>query len=74
MKKTHRIFFGVVLILGFVMGFKAFVNFYPEILFQGAKKKIGGLENVFRLSNLPDHTSKMVVKPNPDFMYVSCFY
>lgn len=72
--KTHRILFGVVLILGFVMGFKAFLNFYPEILFHGAKKKIGGLENVLRLGNLPDHTSKMVVKPNPDFMYVSCFY
>ncbi|MBA22569.1 MAG: hypothetical protein CMP52_04430 [Flavobacteriales bacterium] len=72
--KTHRILFGIALILGFAMGYKGFIKYYPNLLFKGAERKIGGSENTIRLGNLPDDKSQMIVKPNPDFMYVSCFF
>lgn len=72
--KLYRILFGVVLIFGFALGYKGFIKYYPNLLFKGAERKIGGAENTIRLGDLPDHKSQMIVKPNPDFMYVSCFF
>lgn len=66
--------YSAVLMLGFLLGFKSFVYFYPNILFLGAQNKIGGVENVLKHAKLPDDTSRFVVKPNPDFLYSSCFY
>tara|TARA_B100000767_G_C19778517_1_gene544406 strand:- start:14812 stop:15345 length:534 start_codon:yes stop_codon:yes gene_type:complete len=72
--KTHRILFGIALIIGFVLGYKGFIKYYPSLLFKGAVSKIGGSENMIQLGNLIDHKSQVIVKPNPDFMYVSCFF
>lgn len=73
MKKKWLIY-STVLMLGFLLGFKSFVHYYPNILFLGAQNKIGGVENVPKHAKLPDDTSRFVVKPNPDFLYTSCFY
>ena len=60
--------------LSLFVGYKGFIHFYPNLLFLGAKQKIGGAENSFKHAKLPDEFSRFVVKPNPDFLYSSCFY
>lgn len=64
----------LALVLSLFVGYKGFIHFYPNLLFLGAKQKIGGVENSFKHAKLPDENSRFVVKPNPDFLYSSCFY
>lgn len=62
------------LIGGIFLGHKMTLHYFPNLLFQGAQKKIGIAENVFRYAPVPDENSRFVVKPNPDFLYATCFY
>lgn len=72
MKK--RLIYGMIFLLFFWIGGELMLNFYGHLLFQVAKGKLGGTENVLRYGDLPDDKARYVVKPNPDFLYVSCFY
>ena len=40
--------------LSLFVGYKGFIHFYPNLLFLGAKQKIGGVENSFKHAKLPD--------------------
>jgi len=64
----------IALLIGLFLGYKGFVSYYPNILFKGAQKKIGSEINEMRYAKLPDETARFVVKPNPDFLYSTCFY
>lgn len=64
----------ILVLFGFLMGYKGFIHYYPQILFFGAKHKIGGEVNALKHAKLPDENSRYVVKPNPDFLYSSSFY
>ena len=66
--------FALAFTLSLFVGYKGFIHFYPNLLYLGAKQKIGGIENSFKHAELPDENSRFVVKPNPDFLYSSCFY
>lgn len=66
--------YGLFVLFGFFMGYKGFIHYYPQLLFLGAKYKIGGKENTLKHAKLPDDTSRFVVKPNPDFLYSTRFY
>jgi len=72
--KKNILIYVIALLLGLFLGYKGFIKYYPNILFRGAKKKIGTIENEMRYGKLPDETSRFVVKPNPDFLYTTCFY
>jgi len=62
------------LIIGFILGYQLFLKKYPNLLYFGAQKKIGAAANEIRSRGLPNADTKFVVKPNPDFLYVTCFY
>ena len=62
------------LIAGAFLGNKIALHYFPNMLFAGAKKKIGTAENEFKYAAIPDENSRFVVKPNPDFLYATCFY
>ena len=64
----------VTFLLGIWIGYRGFLKFYANILYAGAKKKIGAADNEFRFAEIPDENSRFVVKPNPDFLYSTCFY
>ena len=66
--------YALAFVLSLFVGYKGVILFYPNLLFLGAKQKIGGVENSFKHAKLPDENSRFVVKPNPDFLYSSCFY
>ena len=73
MKKSNWIYI-IMLLLGFLLGYKGFIKYYPNLLYRGAKKKINRTDNTFGFAKLPNAESKFVVKPNPDFLYSTCFY
>ena len=73
MKRKLLLYF-IAFALGLFIGYKALITFYPSLVFTIAKSKIKGVENAFIHSALPDEKSRFVVKPNPDFLYSSCFY
>ena len=62
------------LIIGCYFGHNITMRYYPNLLFAGAKNKIASGENEFRYAALPDEEARYVVKPNPDFLYATCFY
>lgn len=71
--KNKLLYLGM-LILGMWLGYQGTLKYYPNLLYFGAQKKIGSEENVFKYGELPDADSRFVVKPNPDFLYSTCFY
>ncbi|MDW3646495.1 MAG: DUF1254 domain-containing protein [Bacteroidia bacterium] len=71
--KKNLLYLGLFL-LCFYLGSQLTLSYYSYILYQGAKKKLEGTENVLRYGQLPDEYSRQVVKPNPDFLYVIGFY
>jgi len=64
----------LVLLLGIFLGYKSTLKMYSNILYLGAKKKINKEDNQMSYAQLPTEESRFVVKPNPDFLYVTCFY
>jgi len=62
------------LIIGFILGYQLFLKKYPDLLYLGAKRKINTAANVIGSRGLPNADSRFVVKPNPDFLYATCFY
>ena len=62
------------LIIGFFLGYKVFLNKYPDLLYWGAQRKINKPVNTIGTRGLPNGESRFVVKPNPDFLYATCFY
>ncbi len=61
-------------ILGVLLGYQGLIYFYPNLAYRIAKIKIDTPDNTFRFPELPDAESRAVVKPNPDFLYVTGFY
>ncbi len=68
------LFYLALLIAGIFLGNKMALHYFPNMLFEGAKEKIGTTENEFRYAAIPDENSRFVTKPNPDFLYATCFY
>jgi len=72
--KKNILIYVIALLLGVFIGYKTFIKYYPNLLFRGAKNKIASADNEIRYGKLPDEKSRFVVKPNPDFLYTTCFY
>ena len=75
MKKKKDLIIGIaIFLLGFCFSSYITPLYFPDLLMLGAKKKIGNEENLFKHGELPEAGSNFVVKPNPDFLYSTCFY
>ena len=64
----------ICLLIGFFLGYNLFLNKYPDLLYLGAQRKINKPVNVIGSRGLPNADTRFVVKPNPDFLYATCFY
>ena len=73
-KMKNLVLYICCLIVGIYFGNKVTMGYYPNLLFAGAKKKIASEDNEFSYASLPDEDARFVVKPNPDFLYATCFY
>ena len=64
-------------IAGF-LGYQTTLYYLPNVIYSTFKSRstdtFGNLPNQTRVLMAPDETSRAVVKPNPDFAYVSTFY
>lgn len=72
MKKL--IIFFVLFILSFLIGKQLMLYQFPKFAYKVAKQKINRPDNEVAFAKLPDANSRFVVKPNPDFLYVTCFF
>ena len=63
-----------LLLVGILIGYLLTIRLFPYLAYQVARTKLATPENVFRYPPLTDEESRAVVKPNPDFLYATCFY
>lgn len=75
--KKLIIYTTVIAILSFLF-YHLTISFLPNAIYGLLKFKIenqrGAIENQLAYLPLPNDNSRAVVKPNPDFLYVSSFY
>jgi len=64
----------VLLISFFTLGFFGFYTSYPHVIQWGTERKINPNPNQFVHSKKPNHRTRQVVLPNPDFLYSIAFY
>lgn len=77
MKKRLFLYLALLAFLTFT-AYEATIYFMPNIIFKGFYKKVTtergiGYNECFAI-DLPDENMRAVVMPNPDFLYVGCFY
>lgn len=63
-----------IFVIGAGFGIYLLLTQYPSIVYQVVKHGIPVSENEFFFPELPTAESRLVVKPNPDFLYATCFY
>jgi len=64
-------------VIGGLIGSRLTIHYLPNYVYAKFEKKMEGVgieKNSFRIITAPDENSRSVVKPNPDFAYVSCFF
>ncbi len=76
MIKRGLIYLSIVALLSFGF-YHLSIRLLPNVIFsivQSKSKERGLKTNQVYYPPLPDETSRSVVMPNPDFLYVACFY
>ena len=66
----------IALITGFA-AYRLTIQYLPNYIFSKLHQRVenrGISDNELVYVNLPSDTSRSVVMPNPDFLYISCFY
>ncbi|MEM7371142.1 MAG: DUF1254 domain-containing protein [Bacteroidota bacterium] len=62
------------LVGGIILGFFGMLYGYPSLVFKVVEAAVSPGDNICYAAKLPSAESKVVVKPNPDFLYVTCHY
>jgi uncharacterized membrane protein len=60
-----------------ILGYQITIAYLPNFIYNKVHKislEKTGADNVLSYPDLPTDSSRSVVLPNPDFLYISCFY